>query len=1176
MFEGWSIIAVALGYVSALFALAWIGDRKTRSRKGDGGRPLIYSLSIAVYCTSWTFFGSVGLAAATGYDFMPVYLGPIIMFTLGWPILLRVVRLAKSQNITSVADFLAARYGKSPAVAAIVTIVAVIGVLPYIALQLKAIAVSIETLLGASLLVSIEVPRVAFMDTAFVITLTLATFAVLFGTRHIDATEHQDGLMMAIAAESLVKLAAFIAVGLFVIFGMFGGVGDFVAQATKSPVVESVFGQNSNGGKWLTVTFLSFVCIILLPRQFHVTVVENNSEVELRRAAWMFPAYLVLINLFVIPIAVAGLLTLPAGTTDPDFYVLKLPLSADATTMSLIAFVGGLSAATAMVIVESIALAIMVSNGLVIPLLLRHRLTDTVPQEDMGGLLLMIRRVAIFCILLLGYGVYQALGESQGLAAIGLISFAAIAQLAPAFFGGLVWRRGTARGAIAGIVVGFLVWSYTLLLPWAAKAGWVPLGLIEDGPFGLAILRPQALFYLSFEPLTHGVLWSVAANLAAFVAVSLMRLPEPVERLQAQIFVQESSPRSSPAPSFRLWRTSITLGDLQSTAARYMGAERAERSFAEYTSSLNLPHNSAAEADVQAIRFTEHLLTSAIGAASSRLVLSLLLRRGNVSSHSALKLLDDASEALQYNRDLLQSALDQVRHGLSVYDKELRLICWNRQFRELLDLPPEIGRVGVPLEHILQVCAARGDFGPGNIDTLVADRLRRLAVTKETFQERIIGGEKVLEIRTSSMPQGGIVTTYSDITDRVRAANELARANETLERRVRERTAELLDVNGALAIAKAKADQANLDKTRFVAAASHDILQPLNAARLYAASLVERPLDPTDALLARNVDASLSAVEEIFSTLIEISRIDAGRLEPETKDFPLSEIFDQLKVEFEPMAHERGLALRVVATNAWVHSDRRLLRRILQNLVSNAIKYTRTGAVLLGVRRNGANIEILVCDTGPGIPDDKRLIIFKEFQRLEGPGSGVRGLGLGLSIVERLGRVLMHPIALKSAARRGSTFSVTVPQGVVRSLTEVEPLSSPLPGSLAGCYLLCIDNEPAVLDGMSSLLSGWGCKVRTAESRQKALRLIDSDRAIPDAILADYHLDSGTGVDVVLALRAGLGADVPAVIITADNTVEVQREVRRLGLGLLRKPLKAASLRAVLSQAIVRRPAAAE
>ena len=897
MFEGWLIIAVALGYVSALFALAWIGDRFMRSRKGAGGRPFIYALSIAVYCTSWTFFGSVGLAAATGYDFIPVYLGPIIMFTIGWPLVLRIVRLAKSQNITSVADFLAARYGKSPAVAAVVTLVAVVGVLPYIALQLKAIAVSVETLLGGSLLVSIEVPRVGFMDTAFVITLTLATFAVLFGTRHIDATEHQDGLMLAIAAESLVKLTAFIAVGLFAVFYIFDGIADFTAKAQQSQIVHGIFGRTFHGGTWLTVTFLSFVSIILLPRQFHVTVVENNSELEVRRAAWLFPAYLVLINLFVVPIAIAGLLTLPAGSADPDFYVLKLPMSVDSGTMSLVAFAGGLSAATAMVIVESIALAIMVCNGLVVPMLLRHKFADNVLHEDMAGLLLLIRRVAIITILLLGYGVFQALGKSQGLAAIGLISFAAIAQLAPAFFGGLVWRHGTAKGAIAGILAGFLMWGYTLLLPWTAKAGWVPMSLITDGPLGMSLLRPQALLFLSFEPLTHGVLWSLGVNTAFFIAVSLLRAPEPVERMQASIFVQESVPGSPPAPAFRLWRTTITLGELQRTAARYLGAERAERSFAEYAASRSVPVAPAAEADVQAIRFTEHLLASAIGAASSRLVLSLLLRRGNVSNQSAMKLLDDASEALQYNRDLLQSALDQVRHGLGVYDKEMRLICWNRQFRELLDLPPELGRVGVPLDRILQVCADRGDFGIGDRDALVADRLLKLAVTKETFQERVRGGELVLEVRTSPMPQGGIVTTYSDITDRVQAATELARANETLERRVHERTAELTEVNGALAVAKVKADQANLDKTRFVAAASHDILQPLNAARLYAASLVERPLSNDDAVLARNVDASLSAVEEIFSTLIEISRIDAGRLEAEIGDFPLAEIFDRLECE---------------------------------------------------------------------------------------------------------------------------------------------------------------------------------------------------------------------------------------------------------------------------------------
>ena len=1176
MFEGWAIIAVALGYVTALFALAWLGDRYMRSRKRADGRPLIYALSIAVYCTSWTFFGSVGLAASTGYDFIPVYLGPIIMFTIGWPLVLRIVRLAKSHNITSVADFLAARYGKSPTVAAVVTLVAVVGVLPYIALQLKAIAVSIETLLGGSLLVSIEVPRVGFMDTAFVITLTLAAFATLFGTRHIDATEHQDGLMLAIAAESLVKLTAFITVGVFVIYSVYGGIGEFTLRAGRDPAVEAVFGRPFNGGTWLTVTFLSFVCIILLPRQFHVTVVENNSETEVRRAAWLFPAYLVLINLFVVPIAVAGLMTLPQAAADPDFFVLKLPMSADAGTISLIAFAGGLSAATAMVIVEAIALAIMICNGVVVPLLLRHRIAETVPHEDMAGLLLVIRRVAIFIVLLCTYGVYQALGKSQGLAAIGLVSFAAIAQLAPAFFGGLVWRRATANGAIAGIIAGFLMWGYTLLLPWMGKAGIVPMSLITEGPLGIALLKPQALLFLSFEPLTHGVLWSLGVNAATYVAVSLLRAPEPVERMQALVFVEEPIPGTPPTPAFRLWRTTITLGDLQQTVARYLGTERAERSFAEFAASRAAPLALSAEADVQAVRFTEHLLTSAIGAASSRLVLSLLLRRGNVSNQSAMKLLDDASEALQYNRDLLQSALDQVRHGLGVYDKEMRLICWNRQFRELLNLPPELGRVGVPLDRILKVCADRGDFGIGDRDSLVADRLMRLAVTKETFQERMNGGERVLEVRTSPMPQGGIVTTYSDITDRVQAASELARANETLERRVHERTAELTEVNDALAIAKIKADEANLDKTRFVAAASHDILQPLNAARLYAASLVERPLAAEDALLARNVDASLSAVEEIFSTLIEISRIDAGRLEPEIGDFPLSVIFDQLKVEFEPMAQEKGLSLRVMSTGLWVRSDRRLLRRILQNLVSNAIKYTRTGAVLLGVRRRGVEVEIQVTDTGPGIPEDKRQLIFKEFQRLEGPGSSVRGLGLGLSIVERLGRVLKHPVTLQSGARRGSTFSVTVPRGVARARSPVESLSSPLPGSLVGTFLLCIDNEPAVLDGMMRLLTGWGCRVRTAESRDKALKIIETESALPDAILADYHLDSGTGVDAILAVRAKTGMEIPAVVITADHTVEVQREIRRLGLGLLRKPLKAAALRAVLAQMIVRRASAAE
>ncbi|HEX4892656.1 MAG TPA: PAS-domain containing protein, partial [Hyphomicrobiaceae bacterium] len=713
MVDGWQLAALAFAYVGALFAIAWAGDHAARFRPSKKGRPLIYALSIAVYCTSWTFFGSVGLAATTGYDFLPIYIGPILFFVFGGPLLLRIVRLAKSQNITSVADFMAARYGKSPAVAAIVTMVAVTGSLPYIALQLKAVAVSVETLLGPSPLGGLSASTGLIVDTAFVVALALAAFAVLFGTRHIDATEHQNGLMLAIAAESLIKLAAFLAVGAFVLFGMMGGIGGLIARVSASADLTARFSSGFNGSVWLTSTFLALVCIVLLPRQFHVTVVENNSEDEIRRAQWLFPIYLILINLFVVPIAIAGSALLSNLSVGADMYVLALPLQAGAREMAILAFIGGLSAATAMVIVESVALAVMICNGFVVPWLVGRQLMSSSSHQDMAGRLLLIRRLAIFATLMLGYAVHRALGEVYGLASLGLLSFAAIAQLAPAFFGGLIWRRATTRGAIAGVLSGFAVWSYTLLLPWIAKAGWISGSIIEDGPLGVGLLKPQALFFLQFEPMTHGVVMSLLTNILAYISVSLLRAPEPIERLQAQLFVIDDMPRPAASPAFRLWRTAVTVGDLEQTAAGYLGRERANRSFEEYRKERHLPLAPDDEADIGTVRFTEHLLSSAIGAASARLVLSLLLKRGNLTSTSAMRLLDDASEALQYNRDLLQSALDQVRHGLSVFDKDLHLVCWNRQFRELLALPPDIGRVGVPLERILRTCAERGDFGGG-------------------------------------------------------------------------------------------------------------------------------------------------------------------------------------------------------------------------------------------------------------------------------------------------------------------------------------------------------------------------------------------------------------------------------------------------------------------------------
>lgn len=1183
LFTNWFLVLASLAYVGALFAIAWTGDRVVRLRRTQVGRPLIYALSIGVYCTSWTFFGSVGLAATTGYDFIPVYLGPIVLFMLGAPLLTRVVRLAKSQNLTSPADFLAARYGKSQAVAAVVTLVMIAGTLPYIALQLKAISVSIDTLLGGGPLVPSPAAPIAGVDTALLITLSLALFAILFGTRHIDATEHQDGLILAIAVESVIKVLALTGVGLFAIFGLFGGPFDFLERAAIDPEVQRILSSIPvNWGKWLTVTLLSFLCALLLPRQFHVTVVENHAEREIVQARWMFPLYLVAFNVFVIPIAVAGVMLMERGATDPDFYVLTLPMRAGSRVLSLVAFLGGLSAATAMVVMEAIALAIMVGHGLVLPIVLRRRLVaaQAPTAGDLTGVLLLVRRMAIPIILLGGYGVYRALGSSNSLVAIGLISFACIAQVAPAFIGGLVWRRATAAGAIAGIVTGFAVWAYTLLLPWIAKAGLMSNDFVLVGPFGIEALRPEALFGLQLDPLTHSVFWSLLANIMAYTSVSLARTPQPIERLQSQIFVpfDPAMPRSS-RPALRRFSTTLTLADLERTAARYLGPERARQSFLAFVARRARMPGSAdwrsERADVHAVRFTEHLLTSAVGPASARLVLSLLLKGDNVTPGSALKLLDDANEALQFNRDLLQSAIDQVRHGLAVFDKDLRLICWNRQFRDLLDLPEEFVQLNVPLDAVLRVSAARAGIESPLLETVVDDRLMKLAVRHEIYHERDLAPDRILEVRTNPMPQGGIVITFSDITQRVASDVALARANETLERRVAERTTELMKANAALAEAKQSADEASLEKTRFIAAASHDILQPLNAARLYAASLVERPLPGAEGHLIRNLDASLSAVEEILSALIEVSRIDAGRLDPDIEPFPLAPLLDQLRVEFEPLARDKGLRFQVMPTGSWVITDRRLLRRVLQNLIGNAIKYTARGRVLIGARGRGNKIAIAVYDTGPGIAEGHQAEIFKEFHRLSETAGSERGAGLGLSIVERICKALKLRVDLTSTPGRGSMFAVSVPATSQRAHEQAPAATAPRLGSFDGLKILCLDNEPAVLAGMEALLKGWHCGIELAGSAEAAMSRRIGFPPLPslwpDVILADYHLDSGTGVEAILKIRSAAGAQIPAIVITADQSTQVQREIREHGFIHLKKPVKPATLRSALSHVLMGR-----
>lgn len=1179
LLEGWEIVLLGLGYVAALFAIATWADRQAAKRSAlhRRARPIIYSLSLAVYCTSWTYFGSVGVAARSGFDFIPVYLGPILVFALGTSLISRVAVIARRQNAASIADFLAARYGKNQLLGGLVAIIAVIGIIPYISIQLKALSFSVSTMMTSfGNTTSADAAMPTGFDIALPITLALAAFAILFGTRHIDATEHQDGMITAIATESIVKLVAFLVVGIFVTFSLAGGPAALLERLASDPQAQAVFSKPPEGVRWLTVTLLSACAIMLLPRQFHVAIVENANVNDIRRAAWTFPIYLIAINIFVLPIALFGLTALPG--VDADTYVLSIPVAAGNLPIATIAFIGGVSAATAMVIVESIALAIMISNNVAVPLMLRRLRLEGIDQDvkDLTWHLVITRRIVICVILALAYAYYAAAGGSAALAQTGLISFAAVAQFAPAFFGALLWQRGTAYGAMAGISAGVVIWAYTLLIPSFVDSGWITPTLLSEGPFGLAALRPRQLFGLEFEALTHGVFWSLAINISAYITVSMLRQPSRIEQIQALAFVNAEVPRRATTRQ-RLWRSSVTFDQVQDTVARYVGQDRTRQAFQRFAEEHRIQAGAKQPADVALLNFAETLLASAVGPASSRLIIGLLLERTAQGSRGAIRLLDDASVAIQHNRELLQSAIENVPQGIAVFDNDDQLICWNLPYLELLDLSPEFAEVGVPLKSVVLAVlskTARGQLS----STAVDERIDTLKLVRRSFRERMVQSGKVLDIHSGQMPNGGLVVTFADVTETVVASEALEQANALLEKRVAERTAQLTQLNTELIAAKAAAEDANVGKTRFVAAASHDILQPLNAARLFTSTLVERQAHGPDIDLVRNVDASLEAVEDIFSTVLDMSRLDAGAIKAEYSDFRLQDLFDTLVREFSPIAQAKGLTLVSVKTSAVVRSDRRLLRRVLQNLVSNAIKYTPHGKVLMGCRRREGQIVAEIIDTGPGIPPDKHAEIFREFERLDMDHGETPGLGLGLSIVERMCKVMNHHISIRSRPGRGTAFSVVMMQGEMRKAGKAaapQPVALAV-NSLEGLTILAIDNEAAILDGLTALFAGWGITTIACSSAADALKACKTSGARIHAIVADYHINKDDGITLIESIRRETGRQIPAILITADRSRTVQELAAKANVFFLKKPVKAAPLRALLARLSATHSLAAE
>jgi PAS domain S-box-containing protein len=1152
LIQGWLLLLVSLLYVGLLFVVAFAGDRRPLYPRQPRLRPIVYSLALAVYCSSWTFYGAVGTAARDGLAYLPIYLGPILLFVFGIGLLRRLLQVVRQRNITSIADFIGARFGKSHGLAALVAVIAVIAVVPYIALQFKAVAMSFGVLGGAAH----GAVTAGGIDSALWCAMLLAVFAILFGTRSIDATEHHHGMMLAIALESLIKLLAFIVLAGYALWR-----GPGLVSTVELPVVQLSHGLSPG---FVAQTMLAFCAMFCLPRQFQIGMVECEDVSDLKRARWMLPLYLVVISVAVLPIVAAGMHLPQVRDGAADAWVLTLPMTHGDRGMALLAFIGGFSAATGMVIVASVALSTMISNDLVMPALLRIPRLNLEQRSDLSQLVLGVRRVAIVVLALMAYAYYRVAAGAENLAATGLLAFAAVAQFAPALIAALYWRSASRRGVVVGLLGGFAVWIYTLLLPAVSRSS----AWLQQGPFGWDWLRPQALFHLSgWDPVMHGTFWSLLVNVGCLVFISLRFRPSLEERLHAAMFL-EADPDSRHGAGD--WRGRVAVADLRTIAERIVGERSSARAFDEYAKRRGRPLLAGEAADRALIQYTERLLASAVGAANARRILIGALSGSGLDVAESMALMDEASQELRFNRALLSTTLENVSQGISVVDAQMRLVAWNRRYLELFGYPDGMVHVGVPVAELIRRNAELGECGPGEVDGHVAKRIDYMRAGSSHLFQRTRPDGTVIEMRGQALPGGGYVTTYTDVTAYKHAEQALIEVNETLEQRVEQRTAELSEALVATAHARRAAETANISKTRFLAAASHDLLQPLNAARLFTSALRQHPgLDAEASGLAERIDASFRAAEDLLDALLDTSRLDAGSYRPDVGGFALAELFDSLQGQFAVAAEQRGLRLRVAPTTLAVRSDPQLLRRIVQNFLSNALRYTSKGGVLLGARRVDDEVRIEVWDSGPGIAAEQRARIFDEFQRLEQPSPwGEKGLGLGLSICDRLAGILGHRLDLHSQVGHGSCFAVSVPRHEAMPVRRQKVQRSG-PDKQLPLTVLCLDNDATILDGMRALLSRWGVDCRIALDVEQAGR--ELARGTIDLILADYHLTDGVdGLQALQQLRGARGRLPPVAMITADGSSELKQQARALGYPVLHKPVRPAALRALLT-ALLRR-----
>ncbi|MET0179099.1 MAG: PAS-domain containing protein [Novosphingobium sp.] len=952
---GLTSFLIAIGYAALLLAIAFVADH---GRLHGARRRLVYTLSLAVYCSSWTFYGAVGSAVTTGWSFLPIYLGPILVFLFAPGFLSRLVKAVQEEGASSIADFIGARFGKSRGVAALVTVLALLGTVPYLALQLRSVGTTYSDLTRTT---SATLPMVA---TATV----LAGFAMLFGSRRFDSAGRSDGMMFAVSVESFVKLLAFVAVGLFAC--------SIVVDATPGErtaalaALASRFSPDALDANFVVITLLAAAAIVCLPRQFTVGVIGAVAPSDPVRARWPFVGYLLVTALLVVPIALAGFVS-TGGIGNADLLVIHMPLARGESWLALLVFLGGFSASTGMVVVETVALSTMVSNDLVAPLLLRSpRLAN---MANAGKWLLWVRRAVIAALMAVALGYALVTPMHQGLASIGLVAFAAMAQFAPALVLAVGAGSRDPVAAKAGLTAGLVCWTISLFVPSIT---------------GRALLPSLGIGGLDFA--SEGAVTSLFINVLVQALVSARRMRAP--RLMLV-------PRGHVAPVH-------TKAELIELAARFVGSERA--------ATIGDGHR----VDRPAVRQAERLIASVVGAPSARVLVASALSGAALSVGDVTRMLDESGQSLQFSKGLLAATLENIDPGVSVVDADLNLIAWNGRYLELFGFPPDMIRVGAPIANAIAFNALHGECGPGEVADHVERRLAHMRRGTPHSFVRVRPDGRVLKTVGGPMPGGGYVMCFTDTTAEAAALAAVERARDELEKRVIGRTAELSAANGALAAA-------TRDKTRFLAAASHDLLQPLHAARLFAAALARKHTDP----LVDRIDQSIIAAEQLLRALLDISKLDAGGIVPQPTIFPLRPLLDELVGTFVDQAGAKGLRLRVAGGDQAVETDRILLRQILQNLIGNAVRYTVTGGIVVGVRRRGPDVRIEIIDSGPGIAEHQRQAIFREFGRLDtGEDTGV---GLGLAIVERTVRLLDVVLDLDSDVGRGSRFSLILPRAAL-------------------------------------------------------------------------------------------------------------------------------------------------